>query len=89
MGMVREDILTTFFGSTWSRAMNKKADTSAERDCQSKCWNKRMETKRYFLTHCYHPRFASGYDQNHLIITDVSRKNKHQIVRKLMITVPK
>ena len=36
MGMVREDILTTYFGSTWSRATNKKADTSAQRGCQSK-----------------------------------------------------
>ena len=35
-GMVREDILTTYFGSTWSRATNRKADTSAERSCQSK-----------------------------------------------------
>ena len=24
MGMVREDILTTYFGSTWSRATNRK-----------------------------------------------------------------
>ena len=36
MGMVREDILTTYFGSTWSRATNRKADTSAERGTQSK-----------------------------------------------------
>ena len=36
MGMLREDILTTYFGRTWSRAMNRKADTSAERGCQSK-----------------------------------------------------
>ena len=36
MGMVREDFLTTYFGSTWSRAMNRIADTSAERGCQSK-----------------------------------------------------
>ena len=48
-----------------------------------------METKRYFLTHFYHPRFESGYDQNQLIITDVSKQNKHQVVQKLMITVPK
>ena len=36
MGMVREDNLTTYFGVTWSRAMNRKADTSTERACQSK-----------------------------------------------------
>ena len=36
MGMVREDYLTTYFGSTWSRATNRKADTSTERGCQSK-----------------------------------------------------
>ena len=89
MGMVREDILTTYFGSTWSRATNRIADTSAERGCQSKWWHKRMETKRYFLTHFYHPRFASGYDQNPLIITDVSRENKHRVVPKLMNIVPK
>ena len=35
-GMVREDILTTYFGSTWSRATNRIAHTSAERGCQSK-----------------------------------------------------
>ena len=34
MGMVREDVLTTYFGSKWSRVTNKKADTSAERGCQ-------------------------------------------------------
>ena len=89
MGMVRESILTANFGSTWSCATNRKADTSAERCCQSKWWHKRMETKRYFLNHLYHPRFASGYDQNQLIITDVSKENKHRIVPKLMITVPK
>ena len=36
MGIVKEDILIAYFGSTWSRAMNRKADTSAERSCQSK-----------------------------------------------------
>ena len=35
-GMVREDFLTTYFGSTWSRPTNRIADTSAERGCQSK-----------------------------------------------------
>ena len=34
--IVKEDILIAYFGSTWSRAMNRKADTSAERGCQSK-----------------------------------------------------
>ena len=48
-----------------------------------------METKRYFLTHFHHPRFASGYDQNQLIITDESKENKHRVVPKLMITVQK
>ena len=36
MRIVKEDILIAYFGSTWSRAMNRKADTSAERGCQSK-----------------------------------------------------
>ena len=35
-GMLGEDILTTYFGSTWSRATNRKADKLAERGCQSK-----------------------------------------------------
>ena len=36
MEMVREEILTTFSGSTWSRATNRIADTLTERGCQSK-----------------------------------------------------
>ena len=42
-----------------------------------------------FLLIFYHPRFASGYDQNLLIIIDVSKENKHREVPKLMIIVPK
>ena len=42
-----------------------------------------------FLLILYHPRFASGYDQNPLIITDVSKENKHRIVPKLMKIAPK
>ena len=48
-----------------------------------------METKRQILVIFQHPRFASGYDQNQLIIPDVSQKNKHRVVPELMITVPK
>ena len=33
--MVSEEILTTYFGSTWSRATGKIADTSTEAGCQS------------------------------------------------------
>ena len=33
MGMVREDILTPYFESTWSRVTNRIADTSTERAC--------------------------------------------------------
>ena len=47
--MAREDNLTTHFRSTWSRATNKIAYTSTERGCQSKCWQKRMETKKKVL----------------------------------------
>ena len=36
MGMVKEDFLTTKFGSSRSRVTNRKADTSADRACQSK-----------------------------------------------------
>ena len=36
MGNVSEDILIAYFGRTWSRAMNRIADLSAERGCQSK-----------------------------------------------------
>ena len=35
MAMVRKDKLTTYFGSTLSRATNRIADTSTERGCQS------------------------------------------------------
>ena len=35
-GMVREDILTTCFGSNLSRATERIAETSTERGCQSK-----------------------------------------------------
>ena len=48
-----------------------------------------METKRNFLNHFQHPRFASGYDENQLIRTDVSKENKYRVVPKLMIIVPK
>ena len=48
-----------------------------------------METKEKILVILQHPRFASGYDQNQLIITDVSKENKHRVVPKLMIIVPK
>ena len=51
MGMAGEVILTTYFGSTWSRATDGIVDTSTERSCQSKWWHKPMETKRYFLNH--------------------------------------
>ena len=36
MGMVREDVLTIYFGNSWSRKTNRKADTSTGRGCQSK-----------------------------------------------------
>ena len=48
-----------------------------------------METKEKILVILQHPRFASGYDQNQLIITDVSKENKHRVVPKLMIAAPK
>ena len=31
-----------------------------------------MDTKRKILVIFYHPRFASGYDQNQLIMSEVS-----------------
>ena len=48
-----------------------------------------METKKKIFDIFQHPRFASGYDQNQLLITDVSEENKHRVVPKLMIAVPK
>ena len=36
MEMGREDILSTFSGSTWSHTMNKIADTSTESACNQK-----------------------------------------------------
>ena len=89
MGTVRADKLTSYFGSIWSRASNRKTDTSTERACQPKWWHKRMETKRIFLNHFQPPRFASGHDQNPLIIANVSKENKHRVVPVLMIIVPK
>ena len=90
MGMVREEILTTHFGSTWSRATNRIADTSTERGChQNGDINEWKRRGIFLLIFFYHPRFASGYDQNQLIVTDVSKENKHRIVPKPMITVPK
>ena len=35
MEIVKEDFFNNLFESTWSRATNRKADTSAERICQS------------------------------------------------------
>ena len=35
MGMVRKDILTTYFACTWSRVAKRVADTSTEKGCQS------------------------------------------------------
>ena len=43
-----------------------------------------MEMKRNFLNHFQHPRCASAYDQNQIIISDVSQEIKHRIVLKLM-----
>ena len=89
MGMAREDVLTTYFWSIWSRATDRKIDTSTERGCQSNWWHKRRETKKNFLYNFQHPRFASGYDQNQLITPDVSQEIKHRVIPKPMITVPK
>ena len=91
MGIVREDNLTTYFGSTWSRAMNRIADTS---DQPKEVVNQNGDINEWkrrgiFVLILYHPRFASGYDQNQLIITDVSRENKHRVVPKLMKITPK
>ena len=36
MEMFRQDVSSTFFGSTWSSVANRIADTSTERVCQSK-----------------------------------------------------
>ena len=63
---------TTLFGSNWSHTTNKKAESSIERTSQSKWWLKRRETRTKFLYHFYHPSFASEYDQNQLIISDLS-----------------
>ena len=48
-----------------------------------------METKEKILVILQHPRFASGYDQNQLVITDISKENKHRVVPKLMKIAPK
>ena len=89
MGMVREDFLTTYFGSTWSRATNRKADTSTERACQSKWWHKRMETKRNFLNHFLTTPFCQWIRPKSINHNWCKQKNKHRVVPKLMIIVPK
>ena len=48
-----------------------------------------METKWIYLDHFQHPRFASGYDQIPLFISDVDKENKHRVEQKLMISVLK
>ena len=88
-GIVSEDILITYFGSTRSGATSRIAGTSTERACQSNWWHRRMETKKKTLVILQHPRSASEYDQNQLIIIDLSKKNEHRVLPKLMITVPK
>ena len=57
MEMVREDTLTTLYGSTWWRATNRNADTSTERVRQPILWHRRMETKRIFPDHFLKPWF--------------------------------
>ena len=44
-----------------------------------------METKRIFFNLFKHPRFAGGYEQNQLFISDVGKQNRDQVVPKLMI----
>ena len=44
-----------------------------------------MEKKIVFLVKCLHRRSVSGYDQNHLFISDISRGNKHLVISKLMV----
>ena len=58
MEMVREDVLTTYFGSTWSRATKEIADKSTERACRSKWGHKRMETKKNFFQSYLTPPFC-------------------------------
>ena len=88
MGRVKDDFLFANFGANWPRATNSLADTSTKRTWHSKWWHKRMETKRNFFNQFLHPVF-SGFDQNQLIICDISWKNNYQAVPKLMIVLPK
>ena len=48
-----------------------------------------METKRNFSNHFQHTRFASGYDQNQLIVSDVSYETEHRVELNLMNILPK
>ena len=70
MIMVREDILTTHFGFNWSSARSSWHNN--RKICQSKWWHKRKDAKMKSLNYFWHPRFASGYQQNQLIMSDVS-----------------
>ena len=89
MGMVREDILTTYFELLGhARRIEKLTHQPKEVVNQNGDINE-WKRRGIFLLILYHPRFASGYDQNPLILTDVSRENKHRVVPKLMKSVPK
>ena len=70
-------------------AANRKADFSAERGVNENGDRNEWKRRGIFLLIFYHPRFASGYDQIQLIITDISKEKKRRVVPKLMITVPK
>ena len=43
----------------------------------------------FFLVIFNSPRFASGYDQNQLIIFGISKENKHRVKPEPMSIVPK
>ena len=60
--MVREDILFIYFGNICSSRRNKKADTSAERTCQSKLWHVRMKSKRWRNGHLTLLQISSRHD---------------------------
>ena len=87
IGIIKEDKLTFHFGCTWLRGTNKRADMSTETICRSKFWHWRMETSRNLLTHFQHPRFASQYDQNQLITSDMRQENERQVVPKRVFTL--
>ena len=89
MGMAREDILTTYFGSIWPRAGIEKLTHQPKEVVNQNGDINEWKRRGVFLLIFTTPVLPVDTTNNQLIIPDVSKENKHRIVPKLMISVPK